>query len=77
MRTSRKRRSTTTAHYNPLHTPGRDDSGRIDLDGKPVPFYPVTRGVDKLTPNMQKSAVKENGKRGSSSVNPAAPKPDH
>lgn len=76
IRVPRKRRITSSGHVNGLHTPGRDESGRIDLEGKPVPFYPVTKGVDTVSPKSQQSASKTNRKRGSINVNPAAPKPE-
>jgi hypothetical protein len=67
----KKRRTLTASHSSALrHTPGREESGRIDLEGKPVPFYPVTRGVDTVSPRAQQSAIKAGGK-GSNNTNPA------
>jgi hypothetical protein len=75
IRGPKKRRALTTSHSNSLrHTPGRDETGRVDLQGKPVPFYPVTRGVDTVNPRAQQSAIKKDHKRGSSNTNPAPAK---
>ena len=46
IRTLRRKRTTSLAQINAMHTPGRDIAGRTDLAGKPVSFYPVSKGVD-------------------------------
>jgi hypothetical protein len=37
---------------------GREETGRIDMSGKPVGFYPVTRGTDAVNPSRQAPATR-------------------
>jgi hypothetical protein len=74
IRSPRKKRSTSVARSNPLHSPGTDPTGRMDLEGKNVAFYPIVKG-DVVKPNMQQSALKAGAGRGKGGgVNPAPPK---
>ena len=75
IRSPRKKRS-TVARSNPLHSPGTDPTGRMDLEGKNVAFYPIVKG-DVVKPNMQQSALKKGTTRGSGGgVNPKPPVPE-
>lgn len=74
IRTPRSKRTATSGRFDAMRMPGRDPSGRIDMLGKPVNFYPVTHGVDQVKPNAQASAIKRS-KRLDGNVNPSPPKP--
>ena len=50
---SRREDGRRQARMNALPSPGLDTSGRIDMSGKPVAFYPVSRGTDKPEPTKQ------------------------
>ncbi len=58
IKSAHKKRSSSVSRMSAYQTPGRDTSGRKDLSGKPIGFYPINKGTDTVDPSRQQSAIR-------------------
>ncbi len=71
-----KRAAARMAEKN--RVPGFEVTGRIDMSGKPVAFYPTSKGAIAVDPRKQQSAIKTNTKRvAKQEQNPRPTQPPH
>jgi hypothetical protein len=60
MKSAHKRRSSSASNkVGDYQAPGRDMTGRADLSAKRTGFYPITKGVDIVSPSQQQSANRQ------------------